>query len=426
MQQKYGTDPLRQVNYTYDAVDQLTGEAATGGTAGSNYSNAFSYDAMGNRLKRETTQGSDTSSTRSSVNTLNQLTSVSTSLNSGPSQTSGLSYDVAGNLTEAATANGGRTIYVYDDADRLFRIEKRNAADVPLSKSEFIYDYASRKAVSQEFTFTAGAWVKSSEKRRVFHGLDVVQERNELNQVTAQLVRDGNIGGILSRSTSAGASFFGYDGGGNVTLLSDATGNEVGRYRYDAFGNTLEITGARAAENPYRFSTKELHAASGLYDFGYRFYSAGLGRWINRDPIGEDGGINLYQMVKNDPLNKIDEYGHMAAVAIPLAAAGPPGWVAIGVLAVVGVGYLIYINYQTCERVRVLQAKGDKSAEEYDHHQKGVDAAREALKDAEDALRRAKGKGAQDALKRQIESLKKAIRGHLKEMGQKWPGGRPQ
>ena len=308
-QMQYGAEPLRQVNYTYDAVDQLTGEAATGGTAGSNYSNAFSYDAMGNRLKRETTQGSDTSMTRSSANALNQLTSVSTSLNSGPSQTSGLSYDVAGNLTEAATANGGRTIYVYDDADRLFRIEKRNAADVPLSKSEFIYDYASRKAVSQEFTFTAGAWVQSSEKRRVFDDMDVVQERNEANEVTAQIVRDGNIGGILSRSTAAGASFFGYDGNGNVTLLSDAVGNEVGRYRYDAFGNTLEIAGARASENPYRFSTKELHGASGLYDFGFRLYSASMGRWINRDPIREDGGLNLYAMINNNPVNDQDAYG---------------------------------------------------------------------------------------------------------------------
>jgi len=309
VQQQYGSDPLRQVNYTYDSVDQLVGEAATGGVAGTTYSNAYSYDAMGNRLKRENTQGTTTAMTRSGVNELNQLTSVSTSVDGGPRVTGGMSYDAAGNLTETTGFNGARTLYVYDDADRLFRIEKRDAADAPLSKSEFVYDYASRKAVSQEFTYTAGAWVQNSEKRRVFDGLDVIQERDENNQVTAQLVRDGNIGGILSRSTAVGASFFGYDGGGNVTLLTDTNGNEVGRYRYDAFGNTLEISGARAAENPYRFSTKELHAASGLYDFGFRFYSASLGRWINRDPIQEDGGLNLYAMVENDPANNLDEYG---------------------------------------------------------------------------------------------------------------------
>ena len=78
-------------------------------------------------------------------------------------------------------------------------------------------------------------------------------------QVSAQLVRDGNIGGILSRTTAAGATFYDYDGNGNVTLLTDSNGNDVGHYRYDAFGNTLEATGPRAAENPYRFSTKEIH-----------------------------------------------------------------------------------------------------------------------------------------------------------------------
>ena len=138
--------------------------------------------------------------------------------------------------------------------------------------------------------------------------MDVVQERNGQNEVTAQLVRRGNIGGILSRSTSAGASFFGYDGGGNVTLLTDSNGNEAGHYRYDAFGNTLEVSGTRASENPYRFSTKEL-CSSGLYDFGYRFYSPASGTWLNRDPLREGGGVNLYGMVDNDPVNSVDGYG---------------------------------------------------------------------------------------------------------------------
>ena len=309
VQMQYGSDPLRQVDYVYDIGNQMVGEVATGGVAGSNYSNAFSYDAMGNRLKRETTQGTNTSITRSGANALNLLTSVSTSLNGGPSQTSGLSYDAAGNLTEATTAGGGRTLYIYDDVNRLFRIEKRDATDAPVSKSEFIYDYASRKAVSREFTYTDGAWAQTSEKRRVYSGMDVVQERNELNEVTAQIVRQGNIGGILARSTNAGASFFGYDGNGNVTLLTDETGNEVGRYRYDAFGNSLDVSTGRAAENPYRFSTKELHGASGLYDYGYRFYSTSMGRWINRDPIDENGGANLYHFLANSPANNRDEYG---------------------------------------------------------------------------------------------------------------------
>ena len=309
MQSQHGSDPLRQVSYGYDAVDQLKTEASSGGLAGTNYTNAFDYDGMGNRTRAENVSGGNTRVTNTTPNELNQISALTQSVNGAPAVTSGFGYDESGNTTEIKNPDSSKTLFSYDDADRLVRIEKRSAADAPLAKSEFVYDYASRKAVSKEFTYTAGAWVKTGEKRRVFDGLDVVQERNADNEVTAQLVRDGNIGGILSRSTLAGASFFGYDGGGNVTLLTDSNGDDVGRYRYDAFGNTLEASGARAAENPYRFSTKELHAASGLYDFGYRFYSPGLGRWINRDPIREDGGVNLYAMVGNDPVNAVDEYG---------------------------------------------------------------------------------------------------------------------
>ena len=122
-------------------------------------------------------------------------------------------------------------------------------------------------------------------------------------------MRDGNIGGILSRTTADGPAFYGYDGNGNVTLLTNSAGQEVGRYRYDAFGQALEIAGPRAGENPYRFSTKELHGPSGLYDYGFRFYSPGMGRFINRDPIEEAGGVNLYAMLGNDPVNDVDVYG---------------------------------------------------------------------------------------------------------------------
>ena len=309
VQSQHGADPLRQVSYTYDATDQLKSETASGGVANTNYSNVFNYDSMGNRTWAENVKGSDTTVTQLTPNALNQISALSQSRNGAPPVTSGFVYDAAGNTRQVENADGGKTLFDYDDADRLVRIETRNAAGVPVTKSEFVYDYASRKAVSLEFTWTAGAWVKTDETRRVFDGLDVVQERNAANEVTAQLVRDGNIGGILSRSTQAGASFFGYDGSGNVTLLTDANGDDVGRYRYDAFGNTLEASGARAAENPYRFSTKELHAQSGLYDYGYRFYSAGLGRWINRDPIREAGGVNLYAMVGNDSVNFVDSDG---------------------------------------------------------------------------------------------------------------------
>ncbi|MBL9118206.1 MAG: RHS repeat-associated core domain-containing protein, partial [Verrucomicrobiaceae bacterium] len=60
---------------------------------------------------------------------------------------------------------------------------------------------------------------------------------------------------------------------------------------------------------PFRFSTKYTDPETALVYYGFRYYSAELGRWLNRDPIGEDGGINLYGMVGNDAVNEIDFLG---------------------------------------------------------------------------------------------------------------------
>ena len=43
------------------------------------------------------------------------------------------------------------------------------------------------------------------------------------------------------------------------------------------------------------------HAASGLPLAPYRAYDPELGRWLSRDPIGEKGGLNLYEYVRNNP-----------------------------------------------------------------------------------------------------------------------------
>lgn len=41
----------------------------------------------------------------------------------------------------------------------------------------------------------------------------------------------------------------------------------------------------------------------------FRFYSPGLGRWVNRDPIEEEGGLHLYVFVDNHPIGMIDILG---------------------------------------------------------------------------------------------------------------------
>ena len=104
-------------------------------------------------------------------------------------------------------------------------------------------------------------------------------------------------------------NYYHADGNGNITALESSAETLTANYRYDPFGNTLSQSGGLATANSYRFSSKEFQANSGLYYYGYRFYSPNLQRWLNRDPIHEEGGINLYRLAENSAVNYIDPFG---------------------------------------------------------------------------------------------------------------------
>ena len=100
---------------------------------------------------------------------------------------------------------------------------------------------------------------------------------------------------------------FGYNDRSEVTsatLCGIANG-----YGYDAFGNTIAKFGPLADFFRHRFSTKYFDAETGLYYYGYRFYHLVLMRWLNRDPIEEEGGLNLYEFCDNSPVVAIDHLG---------------------------------------------------------------------------------------------------------------------
>jgi len=129
----------------------------------------------------------------------------------------------------------------------------------------------------------------------------------------------GGIGGLVAMiDDNANTYMPTYDANGNVTEYVDSGGNAVAHYAYDAYGNTINQSGAKADEFKFRFSTKYFDKETGNYNYGERIYAPRLGRFISEDPIGERGGLNLYGFCGNDPINKWDYLG-MFSVAIMLA-----------------------------------------------------------------------------------------------------------
>ena len=104
-----------------------------------------------------------------------------------------------------------------------------------------------------------------------------------------------------------------YDTNGNLaTVLNAATGDPAATYEYGPFGEILRATVSDSvmADNPWQFSTKFTDTETGLVYYGHRYYSPALGRFINRDPVEESGGVNLYGFALNDPIDKWDVLGN--------------------------------------------------------------------------------------------------------------------
>ncbi len=87
------------------------------------------------------------------------------------------------------------------------------------------------------------------------------------------------------------------------------TGEIVASYSYDAFGRTIAQSGPMVDAFPFRFSTKYYDSETGLYYYGRRYYSPDLSRWLNRDPIEEEGGVNLYAFCGNNGVCAVDALG---------------------------------------------------------------------------------------------------------------------
>jgi RHS repeat-associated protein len=105
------------------------------------------------------------------------------------------------------------------------------------------------------------------------------------------------------------------DAMGSVMSVLSSTGEVLERRSYDAFGKMTCMLpdGTPVATSPtglkVGFHGQLLDQLTGMYQMGYRWYLPVLGRWVSRDPIGFEGGVNLYNAFGNAPLDMLDPWG---------------------------------------------------------------------------------------------------------------------
>jgi RHS repeat-associated protein len=293
---------------TLTVVGTTTSQATNvtvNGTAAAHYGDA-TFAASGLGLTTTYTAVAQDSFGRTASNTV--------TVNLSPAVT--FQYDANGNLT-----NDGLRSFAYDDENQLIQVWVNNRW-----MSQFQYDARLRRRIRQEYTWTGSSWNKTNEVHYVYDRRLLIQERDVNNLPIATYVRGedlsksfegmGGIGGLLARTSQqfatdplVGYSYYHCDGNGSVTMLINESQVVVAKYIYDAFGNLLSESGLLAHNNPFGFSSKEIDRHSGLVYYFYRYYDPNLQRWLNKDPISEQGGINLYEFALNSPEIIVDKNG---------------------------------------------------------------------------------------------------------------------
>ncbi len=257
--------------YQYDGLAQLTNEQG-------DVSHEYRYDSLYNRISKD--------KTRCKVNSLNQL------LQAGDTS---YKYDRSGRLVEISD-EGKTKKFVYDAFDRLVSVDDDGEV------TAYIYDAENRRVSKRKADGEILHYIYQGQRDIGCSDADgVVKELRLLG-----LTKGAELGAAVALEVEGRTYAPIHDHNGNLTALVDPlTGELVETYDYTAFGEGSE--GEKIS--PWRFSSKRMDDETGFYYFGRRYYDPGTARWITKDPLGFEGGPNLYAYVLNNPVNRCDFYG---------------------------------------------------------------------------------------------------------------------
>jgi RHS repeat-associated protein len=304
-------DGLASGTYTFDGFGQLTNVPTPGwqGSQGSQSLAArnfgWSYDLAGNR-----TAESGAATTSYTADSLNRYSAITGTLGESP-----LTHDADGNLTQ-----DGTWTYTYNAENQLITMSRSGQA------LSFAYDYLGRR-IRKTVTGTGAADTKflwsgwrlvaelaadgSSVQKSFVWGPDFSDAQGDA----------GGAGGLLAQITSGGSVTYAMpDALGNIVGYVNSGGTLSAAVEYSQYGRAINAYGSYGSY-PLGFSGQYTDWETGLIYYGRRYYNPKHGRFINRDPIEEAGGLNLYGFVGNNPLNARDVLG------LGEELGGAPSWV---------------------------------------------------------------------------------------------------
>src|SRR5690606_15097373 len=285
--------------YGYDALYRLTSADYPAAN-----DESFDYDGVGNRTN-------DNGDAAWRYNDANQLIASSDTT---------YQYNANGHLI-VKTVAGESTYYFHDSRERLVRVED--------SRNQVIAEYGYNP-------FGHRLWKEvGGEKTYFFYNESgLVGEYSNAGTLIKeyQYTADSTwMTNPLFQRDNGNVYFYQNDHLGSPQRMVALSGEVVWEGTYRAFGGISESRGK--VSNKLRFPGQYYDMETGLHHNYFRDYDPDLGRYIQSDPIGLAGGLNLYGYAYQNPLLYSDPTGEIAFLAAPYARC------VAGCLAGAGLGY---------------------------------------------------------------------------------------
>jgi RHS repeat-associated protein len=293
----------RIVEYSYDDLYRLLSEKITDAANGNRIYD-YTYDKVGNRNTKTEV-----------VNGVNKVTEYAYDANDrlqnekvDQLQIASYTYDNQGN-TLTKTDDGITTEYTWDYENRLIAAKVKNASGGTQQSMQYQYNNKGIRVAST---------VNGAETRYLIDDVhtdaQVLEEYQPSGTVLVSYVYGKD---LISQKQDTSRTYYHVDALGSTRVLTDATGNVVSTYNYDAYGEQLNSTGS--VDNKYLFAGEQLDKNLSGYYLRNRYYNSKIGRFTRRD---------IYE---GDIYNPATLHKYLYANANPVIFTDPSGLVAGGI-----------------------------------------------------------------------------------------------
>jgi RHS repeat-associated protein len=126
------------------------------------------------------------------------------------------------------------------------------------------------------------------------------EARNSGGAITAQYFG-------LGEKISGTSYFYTTDQLGSIREMTDSSGTIHAEYAYDPYGRLSKLS--ETVRSDFQYGGYYAHGPSGLYLTRNRSYLPSLARWLSRDSLAKNSGMNVYAYVNNSPIINTDPSG---------------------------------------------------------------------------------------------------------------------